>query len=117
MLRKDIKLVYPDQFADYILDSPLLGNVIDVREISFINPDKHNQTNCKKYRVVLDVGKLDGVKPLMIFFGTGKSNNIQCYMIIQDVFDNECAGYIQNCDPHYNCSLEKQFSTKKMKVQ
>jgi len=112
-IRKDIKDIFPEGYKDYILDKPINCQVKKVDEISFLNPDLESNPNRKKYRITLDVGKSDGIKPMMILYGEKDCNGNRCSITIQDVYKNECSGYVHNYSPQYNCSLEKTYSTKK----
>ena len=113
LVEKDIKQLFPDGYKDYILSTPIIGKVKKIEEVVFLNPDQEVNTDWKKYKITLDIGKSNGVRPKMILYGKKACNGVRCSIIVEDVFENECSGYIQNYSPQYNCSLEKQFSSKK----
>ncbi len=114
VFRKDIKSIYPKQYQSFILDKPIIADVTNIREVSFLEPFMEENPDWKRYLITLNVGKKDGVKPEMIFFCTDKDKEKLSFRITS-VFEKNCEGYFQEYPLNGKYLNAKSFSSRKPK--
>ena len=108
---ESIRSHFPKLYKDYVLTKPIVSEVILVREVSFSDVGKEATPQWKKHLITFNKGKKDGVRPEMIFYPEGNSDS-HCRVIIKNVFDDRCEGYVSDYGNQHNCLDSKNYSTK-----
>lgn len=109
---ESIRSHFPKLYKDYILIKPIDAEAILVREVGFSDVGKEASKHWKKYLITLNVGKKDGVRPEMIFYPE-ENNESNCRIIIKNVFEDSCEGYVSDYYNQHNCLETKRYSTKR----